>query len=83
MVFLQNPYSVYDYLSYCPTYGNGHDIYMDSGCRNGYTYTYSYTSAYQIGTEWLGKAAYVGLPASFSPFFFVSLLLLVLDHGRV
>jgi hypothetical protein len=64
--FMQNYWTIYDYPNYCTTYGGGHDIYMDSGCRNGYTSPSSYRSAYQIDSNWLGNAAFVGLPALFS-----------------
>jgi len=34
--------SMYDTSSYCPTFGGGHDLHIDSGCRNGYTSPNSY-----------------------------------------
>ncbi len=41
--------TTYNYNTYGPTFGSGHDIYVDSTLRYGYTYNYSYNGGHPLG----------------------------------
>jgi hypothetical protein len=54
-----NQYSAYNNVNYGPTFGNGHDLYVDSSLTNAYSYGYSYGS--NTYTSLVDGLAYSGL----------------------
>jgi sugar lactone lactonase YvrE len=49
--------AIYDAANYCPTFGGGHDLYLDSGCRTGSSSASSYSAAGGYGSDWLAGAS--------------------------
>lgn len=43
-----NQYQTYNDLNYGPTFGGGHDIYVDNTLSNAYSYSYTYGNGYGI-----------------------------------
>ena len=41
----QGQYQTYNYSAYGPTFGGGHDVYVNSSLNNGYSFGYSYGNA--------------------------------------
>lgn len=54
-----NIYQTYNSSSYGPTFGGGHDIYVDSNLSLGYSYDYSYGTP--VGTSIVSGQFYNGL----------------------
>lgn len=58
-------YQTYDNASYGPTFGGGHDIYVDSALTSGYSYGYSYGNA---GGGSYGTTNIVTQNSNYTPF---------------
>ncbi|NUM37227.1 MAG: PEP-CTERM sorting domain-containing protein [Candidatus Brocadiae bacterium] len=58
------PYESYNYSSYGPTFGNGHDIYVNNSLTGGYTYSYAYRSNSRTGNLDIPEGYSYGLIAS-------------------